>query len=193
MSVRVYTDGACSASGYGGFAAILVVDGTPVDGVYGGAKSTTNNQMELSGLIVGMRLLPTINMDRCKNCGVVELYHPMEAGVCEILGSIKRPVYPEAVIVSDSQYCVQGATHWVHGWKTNGWKTKQKQPVKNQALWEDVDKLTRLTTATFEWVKGHSGHDFNELADHWACAGKDAMYGQHLPDFLSKIPTIGDE
>jgi hypothetical protein len=142
-----------------------------------------------------MELLPLIDKVRCSNCGVVDIGHfPPNAPPgylqveCKHLGSIQRPVYPEAIVVSDSQYCVQGATLWVHTWKANGWKTKQKQPVKNQGLWEKVDALARRTTAAFEWVKGHSGHDFNELADQWACAGKDKMYGTAGHEFRSKIP-----
>lgn len=191
MTVKVYTDGACSQnSGHGGWAAILVVDGTITDGLYGGSKNVTNNQMELRALQVGLALLPLVEKLRCSNCGVVDHGHPLEAGVCEILGTIMRPVYPEAVIVSDSQYCVEGASNWIHGWKQNGWRTKQKQPVKNREYWEEIDRLTRLTGASFEWVKGHTGHDWNELADQWAVEGKKQMYGHTSGSFMVQIPTI---
>jgi ribonuclease HI len=86
---------------------------------------------------------------------------------------------------------VQGAALWVHNWKANGWKTKQKQAVKNQSQWEEIDKLARQTLVSFQWVKGHSGDSFNDLADVWAVEGKTKMYGQQAPVFSSEIPTIG--
>jgi ribonuclease HI len=189
MTVRVYTDGACSANGFGGYAAILVVDGVIIDGIYGGEKDVTNNKMELKAMIAGLSLLPLIQKYRCKNCGVVDFNHN-EQPECEALGTIMRPVYPEAIIVSDSEYCVKGASLWMQNWKENGWKTKQKQPVKNKEYWEEIDKLTKLTGADFEWVKGHNGHALNELADTWAVAGKTQMYGHASTGFTAAIPTI---
>jgi ribonuclease HI len=188
MSVRIYTDGASSANGFGGFAAIMFVDGVPIDGVYGGVKDTTNNQMELAGLVWGMKLVPLIEMMRCANCGVVSKRCDPDPDDCPIQGMIQRPIYDDVVIVSDSEYCVKGATHWVHAWKANGWKTAQKQPVKNQSLWKEVDLLARRTTATFEWCKGHAGNAGNELADKWAVEGKMHMYGDSCPQWISKIP-----
>jgi ribonuclease HI len=191
MTVRVYTDGASSPNGHGGWAAILFVDGVPIDGRYGGQKSITNNIMELQGLIEGMKLLPLVERLRCKDCGVVD--SPCMIGCPEIKGKILRPVYEDAVIVSDSAYCVNGAKTWIHGWKQNGWKTKEKKPVKNQELWEEVDRLARLTGARFEWVKGHNGDAGNELADVWAGAGKMMMYqtGPGAKQGWLNIPGIG--
>jgi ribonuclease HI len=193
LTVQVYTDGACSqTSGHGGWAALMVVDGVLIDGRYGGAKNVTNNQMELQGLIEGLKLLPLLEHLRCADCGVVpSKCMKIQPKDCPILGTIMRPVYPEAVVISDSQYCVMGAVLWVHTWKGNGWKTQQKQPVKNQSQWEEVDKLSRQTIATFQWVKGHSGDDYNDLADVWAVAGKSQMYGNQAPAFSAEIPTIG--
>jgi ribonuclease HI len=193
MSVRVYTDGACSDNGFGGWAALLVAEGVLVDGRYGAEKDTTNNKMELRGLIEGMRMLPTVVMSRCKNCGVVPHGHFDEDTLgphadCLLLGQITRPVYQEAILVSDSQYCVEGAKNWVHLWQVNGWKTKQKQPVKNQSEWEQIIQLSKRTGAGFEWVKGHSGDYWNELVDEWAVTAKMKLYGGQ--PFVSKIPEF---
>ena len=195
MSVRVYTDGAVSPNGHGGWAAIMFVDGAAIDGRYGGAKSATNNTMELQGIIEGMKLLPLVEMRRCANCGVVPSNHfdsqPIYA--CLDNGPIMRPVYPEAVIVSDSKYCVNGASQWVHGWQANGWKTASKQPVKNRELWEEVIALTKKTGARFEWVKGHGTDPCNILADQWAVEGKMGMYKSPATISYDKaIPKIGD-
>ncbi|MDX2159732.1 MAG: ribonuclease H [bacterium] len=63
--IVLYTDGACSGNpGPGGYAAIVVAydaDGSPVKEkiVTGGAKHTTNNQMEIRAVIDGLRALET--------------------------------------------------------------------------------------------------------------------------------------
>lgn len=180
MQVRVYTDGASSphhaTDGPGGYAALMFINGDFHAGRYGGWKSATNNQMELMGLITALRLLPTVERYRCKSCGIVDMPHPLTEE-CTLLGSILRPVYPEALVISDSQYCVKGATSWVYGWQANGWKTADKKPVKNRGLWEQVSILTKQKVATFQWVKGHNGDPGNELADEWAGHGKVKMYG----------------
>lgn len=75
------------------------------------------------------------------------------------------PMYQNVVIYSDSEYCVKGASHWIEMWKTNGWKTKAKQPVANQELWQHVDALKKALQPEFKWVKGHAGNHGNEIAD----------------------------
>ena len=71
-------------------------------------------------------------------------------------------------IVTDSEYVAKGATVWIKGWIRNGWKTASKQPVKNQAHWEKINDLLSGRTYSFEWVKGHSGHEENERCDELA-------------------------
>lgn len=77
----------------------------------------------------------------------------------------------EVVITTDSQYVRQGITSWLKGWKRNGWKTASKQPVKNQDLWQQLDELASQHKLTWKWVKGHSGHRENEIADRLANKG----------------------
>lgn len=55
--VVIYTDGACSGNpGPGGYAAILIYNGTEKE-ISGGIKSTTNNRMELYAVVKGLSLL----------------------------------------------------------------------------------------------------------------------------------------
>lgn len=55
--VEIYTDGACSGNpGPGGWGAILRYKGTEKK-ISGGAAETTNNRMELSGVIEALKLL----------------------------------------------------------------------------------------------------------------------------------------
>ena len=72
------------------------------------------------------------------------------------------------IITTDSNYVKDGITKWIHNWKKNGWKTANKKPVKNKALWVLLDQLTSEHTIQWEWIKGHSGHPQNERADELA-------------------------
>lgn len=71
-------------------------------------------------------------------------------------------------ITTDSQYVRLGVTEWLVGWKKRNWKTADKKPVKNQDLWEMLDAEIIKHDITWHWVKGHSGHIENEIADQLA-------------------------
>jgi len=91
----------------------------------------------------------------------------------EGLAALKRP--SRVTVTTDSQYVRQGITQWIEGWKRNQWRTSAKKPVKNQDLWQLLDELTCRHEVTWEWVKGHSGHPDNELADALANRGIDEL------------------
>ena len=91
----------------------------------------------------------------------------------EGLAALKRP--SRVTVTTDSQYVRQGITQWIEGWKRNQWRTSAKKPVKNQDLWQLLDELTCRHEVTWEWVKGHSGHPDNELADVLANRGIDEL------------------
>ena len=82
------------------------------------------------------------------------------------------------VLTTDSQYVRQGITQWIHGWKRNGWKTSQKQPVKNKVLWQRLDVAVAKHQVEWHWVKGHSGHEENERVDMAANDAIDVMQAQ---------------
>ncbi len=87
----------------------------------------------------------------------------------EALKSLKQPC--QVVLTTDSQYVRQGITQWMFNWKKNGWKTSAKQPVKNADLWKQLDDETKRHDMDWRWVKGHSGHRENEIADALANQG----------------------
>jgi ribonuclease HI len=91
----------------------------------------------------------------------------------EALRALTKP--SKVRITTDSQYVRQGITGWIKRWQANGWKTAQKQPVKNQDLWVALDSLAALHQVQWCWVKGHSGHPENERADAIANAAIDAL------------------
>ncbi len=89
------------------------------------------------------------------------------------LAALKRG--SQVKLTTDSQYVRQGITGWIAKWKKNGWKTAARKPVKNQDLWEELDRLTALHAVEWHWVKGHSGHPENELVDQAANDAIDEM------------------
>lgn len=78
-------------------------------------------------------------------------------------------------ITTDSNYLKEGIEKWIHGWKKNGWKTASKKAVKNKELWIKVDQLNHFHNVTWSWVKGHSGHRENDIADMLANKGIDEL------------------
>ena len=91
--------------------------------------------------------------------------------VIEALKALKRPC--TVALYLDSQYVRQGITQWIHGWKAKGWRTADKQPVKNVDLWQELDRLVSSSGHRIEWhwVKGHAGDPGNERADALANQG----------------------
>lgn len=68
-------------------------------------------------------------------------------------------------LYTDSQYVQKGITEWLKGWKKKNWKKADKTDVKNADLWQALDKEASRHQVSWHWVKGHSGHPENELAD----------------------------
>ncbi len=131
--VQLYSDGACSGNpGPGGWGCVLIA-GKHVRKLSGYESNTTNNRMELLGVIRGLEaLLRTAKVH----------------------------------IVTDSTYVKNAFTEgWLASWQRNGWKTRTGDPVKNQDLWLELCYLQRKHVLTWEWVKGHSGHEYNEICD----------------------------
>lgn len=78
-------------------------------------------------------------------------------------------------ITTDSDYVRRGITEWLPRWKQRGWLTADKKPVKNQELWQELDKLASQFEVSWHWVRGHSGHRENEIADGLANRGIDEL------------------
>jgi len=83
------------------------------------------------------------------------------------LEALERP--SDITVVTDSAYVKDGITKWIHGWKRNGWK--KKGGLKNVELWQRLDAAQARHKVTWEWVKGHAGHEQNERADELAREG----------------------
>jgi ribonuclease HI len=72
---------------------------------------------------------------------------------------------------TDSQYVRQGMTSWLAGWKSNGWRTADKKPVKNADLWQRLEAARARHEVRWHWVRGHAGHALNEHVDGLAREG----------------------
>lgn len=77
-------------------------------------------------------------------------------------------------ILCDSQYVINSITKWMPGWKRKGWRKADGKPVLNVELLKELDRELAGRKYTFEWVKGHAGHDLNEAADERARAAATA-------------------
>ena len=93
--------------------------------------------------------------------------------VIEGLMALKRPC--EVQLTSDSTYVLKGVQEWMPNWKKRGWKTASKQPVKNVDLWQKLDAVIGEHKIDWRWVKGHSGHRENDIADQLANRGIDEL------------------
>lgn len=82
------------------------------------------------------------------------------------LNALKKPC--EVRLYTDSKYVLQGYTEWLPGWKKRGWRTASREPVKNQDLWEELERSASAQHIEWHWVKGHSGHEQNEYVDQLA-------------------------
>ncbi len=89
------------------------------------------------------------------------------------LSALKEKCHVE--VTTDSNYVRHGVTKWMSDWKKRHWKTADKKPVKNQDLWEQLDALVTQHHIAWHWVKGHSGHVENEIADQLANRGIDEL------------------
>ncbi len=78
------------------------------------------------------------------------------------------PMDAKIVIWTDSIYVKRGITEWIQGWKKKNWKD-----VKNPDLWKKLDATCQNREIEWNWIKGHSGHPGNEMADHLANLGAD--------------------
>ena len=88
----------------------------------------------------------------------MELLAPIEA-------LKKIPKESKVQIFTDSKYVKSGITEWIHNWKKNGWKTANKQKVKNKELWTELDLLTNEFEISWNWVKPHATDQLNNAVD----------------------------
>ena len=87
--------------------------------------------------------------------------------VVEALKCLK--IESDVEVYSDSAYTVNAFKQgWIYNWMKNGWKTANKEPVKNKELWQELYALTKKHKVEFIKVKGHADNEFNNRCDEMA-------------------------
>lgn len=91
--------------------------------------------------------------------------------VIQGLQALKKPC--RVVVTTDSRYVADAfRAGWLDKWQRNGWRTANKQPVKNEDLWRELLAATQRHRVSWEWIRGHAGHPENEIADKLAVAAR---------------------
>lgn len=145
-AVTLFTDGACRGNpGPGGWAYILrhAASGSEKE-ASGGEKRTTNNRMELSAALEGLRALT-----RRTRVTLVTDSEYVAKGCTQWMPGWKR-----------------------NGWRRR--QGKKWAEVKNEDLWRALDEQLTAHDVTFEVVRGHSGHPENERCDELAVRAAEA-------------------
>jgi ribonuclease HI len=147
-TIALYSDGGCRGNpGPGAFAFLIqeysgevLAEGVEYE------SYTTNNKMELSGPLKGLK----------------ELLEVLPA-------KGKDPLLTKVKIITDSKYVVEGMKTWVVGWKARGWKKADNKAPENIDLWQALDKVReQFMQVDWMWVRGHAGHPQNEYCDRKA-------------------------
>ena len=124
--------------------------GNPGKGGWGAILVYNNNEKELNG---GE---PETTNNRMELTAVISA-----------LKALKEPC--EVSLTTDSKYVCDAVTKgWVYSWQKNGWKKADKKPALNVDLWKQLLPLLEKHRVTFNWVKGHNGHTYNERCDKLA-------------------------
>lgn len=145
--IIIYTDGAARGNpGPAGWGVVIISEKN-ISELGGRSDHATNNQMELTAPIETLKYLKHKNTQA-------------------------TPVY-EIEIVSDSKYVILGITEWIFNWQKNNWRNAAKKPVMNKELWEELYELTKNLKIKWTYVKGHSGHKWNDRVDEIATSFAD--------------------
>lgn len=87
--------------------------------------------------------------------------------VIQALKALKEPC--EVTLTTDSKYVCDAINQgWLQSWILKDWRKADKKPVLNVDLWQELLPLLDTHNVTFEWVKGHNGHRYNERCDELA-------------------------
>ena len=157
----IYSDGgAIGNPGPGGFGVIVEADGRSFN-LSRGYRRTTNNRMELMGVIAGLESTTEIGKGR------------------------------RTEVVTDSRYVVDGMSKgWAKRWRANGWRrNKQGDMALNPDLWGRLLDAVEGRDVSFLWVKGHSGHPQNERCDAMVREVSSLPRSQQVIDAGYESPT----
>ncbi|MDY4729837.1 MAG: ribonuclease H [Lactobacillus amylovorus] len=140
--LEFYTDGAFSSkTEMGGWAAVCIEDGNVIDTQSGYEPYSTNNRMELTAFLSALENADTIET-----------------------GNTKVTIYTDSAYIAN---CFN--QNWYVKWMSNGWRTSDKQDVKNQDLWRRIValyiKLKERLDLSIVKVKSHGSNKWNNYVD----------------------------
>jgi len=143
-SYLVFSDGACSGNpGPGGWGTIVYNPKGNIIELGDHQDHTTNNAMEITGVLKGLTYLRNIRKEA------------------------DSPVH----VFSDSTYVLRGIQFWVWGWKRKNWLNAEGQPVANKDLWLDLSsQVSNFKKIHWHYLRGHKGIPANERCDQIATA-----------------------
>lgn len=143
----IYTDGSCLGNGKavnsGGFGVVVLDKDENLVYTYSKvSENTTNNREELKAI----------------------LYSFLNYGVKDNGDFVQVPV-----VYSDSAYCVNTFNEWMFNWARNGWiNSAKKKPENLDLIIEYYNWYQKGYRIDLRKIKGHAGHEWNELADQLA-------------------------
>ncbi len=146
--MTIYTDGSCLGNGKtfnsGGFGVVVLDKDEKLLYTYNKlSENTTNNREEIKAI----------------------LYSFLNYGI-----NINNTEFAEIpVVYSDSNYCVQTFNDWMFRWANNNWiKSDKKKPENLDLIIEYYNWYQKGYRIDLRKIKGHAGHEWNELADQLA-------------------------
>lgn len=156
--IEMYTDGACSSNGakenFGGYSVVVVKNNLVRIKIQKGIPNTTNNEMELMGVLTAIKLGKIIN-EKDRN---------------------------EIIIYSDSAYVVNTINSWMSSWANNGWikKSDKKAPENLKIIQEIYSLMTFERNIKIHKIKGHDSSIYNNLADTLAVEARENLEKEYL-------------
>ncbi len=143
--IKCFVDGGCKGNGQidnkGSFGYVILENENKIYENSKSFKNTSNNKMELSGIISCLHYLKSNNY-----------------------------LNNEIKITTDSKYCIDGMNLWIINWKKNNWMRgkKLKQEVANVELWKELDNLySSFPNISLDWIKGHQNiNNWNDYVDN---------------------------
>jgi ribonuclease HI len=168
--ILLYADGACKKNGQknsiGGWGFVLIWDNLTKECHRAGFENhTTNNRMEIKSVLWGLEEIKIR------------------------WGNLKKG---NVLVMSDSQYTINGASSWMYGWQRLGWRKRKKEnknPLLNIDLWKQMFDICKEINPTFLWIRGHTGNHYNELCDNLADT---AIKTQSSYSKIIRLPARGN-
>ena len=141
------------------------MDKTQVVKVYTDGSCTPNPGKGSWGFVVKFHD-DTIVKDAKPSVEDVTTNNRMEATpVLAVLQQLLKRGFLNIKLITDSQYVIRGIT------SLDAWL--DKPDLKNRDIWVAIGALIKQYSPKIEteWVKGHNGHEFNEMCDKMASVG----------------------